>query len=105
MQTRLSFPYLKVFLPSFEVESQRSPVKDWSFTGDLCAKLLVAEKTSLEVSVEQGDRLHAGEKLLEKIALVRGVDGISLETESHEERIDTEYLLNLSEDRDAAASA
>lgn len=59
----------------------------------------------LVILIEEGDGFHAGEELLEEVALVRRMDGVALETEAHEERVYSENLLHVGEDSDAAAAA
>ena len=43
----------------------------------------------LVVPVEQCDALHAAKELAEQVALVGAVDGVTLQAESHQERIQT----------------
>lgn len=59
----------------------------------------------LIVPIEQGDGADAGEELGEEVGLVRGVDGVAFETEAHQERVDAEDVLEVGENRDAAAAA
>ena len=60
---------------------------------------------NLPVLIEQCDAFHSAEELLEKVAFVGGVDGVSLKAEAHQERIDAENLLNFCQYSNAAASA
>ena len=60
---------------------------------------------NLPVLIEQCDAFHSAEELLEKVAFVGGVDGVALQSESHQQRVDAEYLLDLGQNRDAAAAA
>ena len=72
-----------------------------------CAKRIpaVMYNTLLPVVVELGDALHAGEELAEEVAFVGGVDGVALEAEAHQERVDPQDFLHLAQDADGAAAA
>ena len=66
---------------------------------------MVVFKGALVILIEQGDGLHAGEELAEEVALVRGVDGISLQAEAHQERVNAQDALEVRQDGDGAAAA
>ena len=52
-------------------------------------------KTFLVVSVEESDALHAAKELAEQVTLVGAVDGVTLQAESHKQRIQAQHLLEL----------
>lgn len=66
--------------------------------------ILLLRDNRLIVFVEQGEGADAGEELGEEVGLVRGVDGVAFEAEAHQERVDAEDMLEVSENRDAAAA-
>ena len=56
------------------------------------------------VLVEQGDRLHSAEELLEQVAFVRGVDGVSFQSEAHKQRVCAKDLLHICQNGDNETS-
>ena len=62
-------------------------------------------RCALVILIEQGDGFHAGEELAEEVALVGGVDGVALQAEAHQERIDAQDALEVRQDGDGAAAA
>ena len=57
-----------------------------------------------EILIELGNGFHSFVELGEEIALVRGVDEVTFETEAHQERIGVESTLHFRQDGDAAAA-
>ena len=59
----------------------------------------------LIVSVEESDALHAAKELAQQVALVGAVNGVTLQTESHQQRVKAQNFLELCQDGYASASA
>ena len=55
--------------------------------------------------VEEGYGLHTAKELLEQVALVRRVDGVSLQTESHKERVCLKNPLHICKDSNGTSAA